>query len=349
MSSNQTRDRATNGVPVERWVARPADGDEAEDRLASLLRAAEPPGGLGTVGRARVWARLRQRPTSRVRTARLRWSVGLGVLLTSGVVLAAFSARRWLPANPGKVVPAAVPEKPRVANGMRRLAGPPPRPAPIENAPSPVEAALPETDRAVPRAQANIAPHASRARGRIVATPPAGSTDPATPAAASALSGETPMLGEALTRLRQNHDPGGALATLDEYRVRYPEGTFKREAEGARIDALLLLGRNDEALAELRALSLQPVGRDQELRLIRGELSAVADCGRAVADFDRVLAERAAEPFAERALHGRAVCRLRLGDETGAMRDLSEYVRRFPEGRFAAEARRTLAGRREGL
>jgi hypothetical protein len=111
----------------------------------------------------------------------------------------------------------------------------------------------------------------------------------------------------------------------------------------------LLLGRNDEALAELRALSLQPVGRDQELRLIRGELSAVTDCGRAVADFDRVLAERAAEPFAERALHGRAACRLRLGDETGAMRDLSEYLRRFPEGRFAPEARRTLAGRREGL
>jgi hypothetical protein len=127
------------------------------------------------------------------------------------------------------------------------------------------------------------------------------------------------------------------------YRARYPEGTLKHEAESARIDALLLLGRDDDALAELRRLPLQAQGRDLELRLIRGELAAATDCARAVADFDRVLAERAPEAFAERALHGRAACRARLGDQAGAKRDLAAYLRRFPAGRFAPEARRRIA------
>jgi hypothetical protein len=38
-----------------------------------------------------------------------------------------------------------------------------------------------------------------------------------------------------------------------------------------------------------------------------------------------------------------------MGDETGATRDLTEYLRRFPAGRFAPEARRTLEARREDL
>ena len=116
------------------------------------------------------------------------------------------------------------------------------------------------------------------------------------------------MLGEALLRLRQKRDARGALAALDEYRARYPNGTLKREAETARIDALLLLGRNDEALAELGALTLQPVGRDQELRLIRGELAAATDCKRAVVDSNRILNEQATAAVVERALHGRAAC-----------------------------------------
>jgi TolA-binding protein len=201
--------------------------------------------------------------------------------------------------------------------------------------------------------RAIAAPPASPTPGRIAATsqapPAAAAAAPAAPPATSALAGETPLLGEALTRLRQQHDARGALATLDQYRARYPNGTLKREAEGARIDALLLLGRNAEALTELRALTLRPAGRDQELRVIRGELSAASDCGRAVVDFDQVLAEQAPAPFVERALHGRAACRLRLGNEAGAIHDLSEYLQRFPQGRFAAEARRTLEGRRGDL
>jgi hypothetical protein len=365
MNSNRTGERASSFAPVERWVSLPAGGREAEDRFASLIRTAGPPGELGAVARARVWARLRRRPAARARIGHLRWGVALGLLLTSGVVLGALSARRWWPARPARTEPGSTPARPRASHGVRGLAQPPLQPAPStmdsppvdQPVPQPVPAAAPPA----PPVRASAAPHASPARARIVAqaeapaptaerepetvSPPAATPGPA----ASALSGETPLLSEALLQLRQKRDARGALAALDEYRARYPNGTLKREAESARIDALLLLGRNDEALAELRALSLQAAGRDQELRLIRGELAAATDCKRAFVDFDRLLNEKVAAALVERALHGRAACRLRLGDETGAIRDLTEYLRRFPEGRFAPEARRTVEAPRQDL
>ena len=89
---------------------------------------------------------------------------------------------------------------------------------------------------------------------------------------------------------------------------------------------------------------------------MRAELHATA--GRwqeALVDFDAVVRARLAhEPGAgtatstkarerlERALWGRAAARSHLGDETGARADLRECLRRFPQGRFAAQAARLL-------
>jgi TolA-binding protein len=142
--------------------------------------------------------------------------------------------------------------------------------------------------------------------------------------------------------LRQRRDADGALAALDAYDARFPRGTLRREAEGARVDALLLLGRDAEALALLRRLALAPQGRDQELRVIRGELEAGASPAAAVDDFDRVLDEAPPAALAERALYGRAACLLRAGDRAAAGRDLRAYLGRFPAGRFANEARRLV-------
>ena len=161
--------------------------------------------------------------------------------------------------------------------------------------------------------------------------------------APSALSSETTLLTDALSHLRQQKDARGALAALDSYDARFPNGTLRREATGARVDALLMLERDEDALTVLRELTLQPRGRDQELRVIRGELAAKTSCASAVSDFDRVLAEAAPAALAERALHGRASCLERLGDGAAATRDLREYLRRFPDGRFAAETRRALS------
>jgi hypothetical protein len=220
------------------------------------------------------------------------------------------------------------------------IADPAPAPASTQDPiaiPEPTPSRPPRSTGPSSRAPGSGPPRRARARDLALAAAPREAT------AGSELAGETPLLSEALTRLRQQRDARGALATLDVYRDRYPNGTLKREAVSARIDALLLLGRDDDALAELRRLTLQGQGRDLELRLIRGELAAPTDCARAVADFDRVLAEQTPQAFAERALHGRAACRARLGDEAGAKRDLAEYLRRFPAGRFAPEARRRTA------
>jgi hypothetical protein len=343
----------------ERWMSRAEGGTDVEDRLAALIRAGEPARELGPVGRARVWSRLRRGSRSRRPLTSLRWGVAIAVLLTSGLVIGAMSARRWWPERSAGT-PAPGPAEPHPAHAARHrgerteqaaalpdaitaedappIADPAPKPSPVQVARAIADPGLPPSS--APRsATPSSRAHGSRGtRARDLALAPR-------EASASELAAETPLLSEALTRLRQKRDARGALATLDVYRARYPDGTLKHEAETARVDALLLLGRDDEALAELRRLRLQAQGRDLELRLIRGELTAATDCARAAADFDRVLAERTPPAFAERALHGRAACRARLGDEAGAQSDLAEYLRRFPAGRFAPEARRHTTDR----
>ncbi len=155
------------------------------------------------------------------------------------------------------------------------------------------------------------------------------------PPAESRVAAESRLLGEALHLLNQQHDPSGALAVLDRYDAAFPDGTLRADARTARVKALRALGKNGDALALLDGM--QPAG---EWLLARGELRAEAGrCRDAVADFDRALADGR---LAERALWGRASCRSRDGDADGARADLAELVRRFPDGRLAAEARRAL-------
>jgi outer membrane protein assembly factor BamD (BamD/ComL family) len=153
------------------------------------------------------------------------------------------------------------------------------------------------------------------------------------------------MLNGAFSRLRQSRDAVGALAGLDQYLRRFPNGTLAAEARTARVDALLMLGRESEALVALNALALEGSGREQELRVIRGELGAESDCGRAVVDFDQILSSTASSDLHERALYGRAVCRSRQGRADEARRDAERYLETFPHGRFANEAQRLSAGR----
>jgi hypothetical protein len=344
-------------------------GGGAEDRLAALMRAAAPAEGLSPAARDRVWQRLDGRDRRGRPVATLRWSFALGVLLASGGVVAAMSAPRWWPKLRRTQVetatpPPPAPVRPRAptpspAAAPPEAANPIEAPAAIVDVPATVIANLasaptrraPTPTQPEPR-ERDTEPSAPEVRGPRPETPPQAGAPPeareAPPEARvapppSALAAETALLAEALTRLRQHRDPAGALAALDAYDARAPRGTLRREADGARVDALIMLGRDGDALAVLRTLALQPRGRDQELRVVRGELAAAQDCAGAVADFDRVLADGPPARLVERALHGRATCLARLGDSAAARRDLLEYLRRFPEGRFAAEARR-LAG-----
>jgi hypothetical protein len=217
---------------------------------------------------------------------------------------------------------------------LARRASAPPAVAPVAptEAPAPVAAVV-----EAPQHHGALA-LARRVRPRAPIT----AEDPEDP-----IVGESRVLADALTALRQHHDPQRALRALDDYERRFPSGALAPEATAARIDALLALGRKGQALRRLETLSLDRLPRGTELRVLRGELRAGrGELGGALDDFDAVLASqdtgKAPGAIVERALNGRGSCRARLGDTAGARADLQESLRRFPNGPFAESARRAL-------
>ncbi|HVR62325.1 MAG TPA: tetratricopeptide repeat protein [Polyangia bacterium] len=217
-----------------------------------------------------------------------------------------------LPAIALAPAPAPEPQRPALATAANR---PPPSPLqarrPVVVAPSPVAPAPPST-----------------------LSPPRTEAPPATPTEAASLA-------TAFRKLRADGDPAAALAALDAHDRAFPTGWLRDEAELARAEALLALGRPDEALPLLE----QPSGAlTRNVRLTRAELLARAGhCPRAVGDFSDVLRARADDQLGERALAGRAACLLRAGRGEDARQDLARYLALFPRGPRADDARRLLA------
>jgi len=176
----------------------------------------------------------------------------------------------------------------------------------------------------------------------VSSAPPSSAPAPAPAPPPPGLGDEARLLRRALEELRHARDALAALAALDEHRARFPAGLLRADADILRVDVLLALDRDDDALALLQRLDLSTSPRADELRVTRGELRAGRDCGRALDDFDRVLGGVPPPAVLERALRGRAVCWLRLADEQRAQAALRAYLERFPGGPFAAEARRRL-------
>jgi hypothetical protein len=165
------------------------------------------------------------------------------------------------------------------------------------------------------------------------ATPPP-TTPPATIDSEGTLGAESRLLAAALHQLRTQRDPKAALVALDRYDAEFPHGALQREARRARIEALLASDHKREALA---VLDTAAIGTD--LTVLRGELRLeVGRVDDAAHDFEAALLGKT-DAIEERALYGRAACRVRLGDRAGARSDLDDYLRRFPHGRRAAAAR----------
>jgi TolA-binding protein len=184
------------------------------------------------------------------------------------------------------------------------------------------------------------------AAGRSAEDLPARVSAPARPlppsVPASGPSQEIHALDGAIALLRRDHDAAAALTAFDAYLERYPHGVLHREARLARLDALLILKRTDEAMAELETLSLDSGRRSAELQVVRAELRARTNCLRAEEDFSVALTHSPDTALLERILYGRGACRAKSGKVSGAAEDLRRYLERFPTGAHAQWARQWL-------
>lgn len=291
-----------------------APGDETEARIAEVLRDAEAPQPLGALALSRVRERLSSSRRTSAPPIRFAALLAMGMLAGTGFAVASYGVTRLVESN------TSVPE---VGAPARAPHGP----ATVARAKAATPTALP-TEAAM-RAE----------------TPKATPTE-FSEATESELGRESELLSRALAKLRRDHDPRTALQLLDEHERSFPSGVLRLEADVARVDALLALGRDAEALALLQRLPIDRVGRSSELRVIRGELLAQKNPKLALADFDAALKRDLPRELEERALFGRAASRIRAGDEASGRADLETYLSKYPDGRFSEQARRSTSPHR---
>lgn len=298
-------------MAFEPWAREAEDGTPSAQRLTDLFAAVPEPEALSEIVRQRVGARLRRR-TPRSAGLMLVRLVAVGAVIgIAGAAAAQWTAQRWFVAKTEAVtVPSVVKAVPLAPRPVSR---------PRASAMAPEMAAAP-----LPSAPASAA---------FAELPPA----PA-PTQSSRLGLEAASLEAALSTLRGGNR-SAALSALETHLRAFPGGALELEARVARVDALLALGRRQEARRELSALPIESVGRKAELRLIRAELRADDDCRAALSDFQVLVAQPLQAAWAERALFGSGACRLKLGDRVGAEHDFARYLTQFPNGRFAEQIR----------
>lgn len=300
--------------PLSPWAESTDENAPPEPQLSQLFRAMPEPTPLADFARQRVAVRLRKGASRGAGLVLLRL-VAVGVVIgVAGAAGAQWASVRWFGA-----------QEPMVTKSAESAAAPA---APL------------------PRSQ-------SRARGPALAAPAVAEPPQPEPAAVAALpapaaSAQSSRLGQeaaslaaALSALKAGgkDNAARALQGIDQHLQKFPRGALELEARVARVDALLVLGRRQEARRELTALPIESVGRKNELRLIRAELRADDDCRAALSDFQVLVEQSLPGAWAERALFGRGACLLKLGDKLAAERDFARYLQQFPAGRFAGQIR----------
>jgi TolA-binding protein len=359
-------------VTAARWRDRPPARATLEDRAAALMQAVLPPGEPDDAVLARVGRRLLGEHRQPLR-AHLVFRLALAALaLVAGgasvkayewVRQATWPVRRTAPPAPqarartvpsrqtAKTAPVEAAQPPNPSADHAAAEASPPAPRTVAPRSLSAEKPAPAT-RATPAnhepadGPPPIAPPVLPAAALEPAGPPgvasSGWPRPAPVATPAAVTDEITALDRAMAVLRHERNAEAALAALDDYLRRYPNGFLQREALSGKVDALLMLRRPDQALAALETFPFDNHRRSVELQVIRGELRARKDCTRAITDFDAALGRGPDAALLERILYGRAGCRVRTGDQRGAAADLQRYVERFPEGDHASWARRWL-------
>src|SRR5262249_41892393 len=112
----------------------------------------------------------------------------------------------------------------------------------------------------------------------------------------SLLAQESDLLAQAVRLLRREHDAEGALVLLSRHDDQFPQGLLGVECLFVRVDALLALHKDQEALSLLDRVKFAAVAHHRRLLALRAELRARANrCAEAVADFTELLASSALE------------------------------------------------------
>jgi hypothetical protein len=311
----------------ERWSER-GGGATVEDGVGAAfrrLKRATEPSDLDVarwVNRAMVG-----RPQ---KSHRLTWSIAIAALVLGGGGLVMASRAVWKAMVRGSTASSAGDTTPLPPARRVRVAAPP---ATVPSTPDVEEVSI--------RRDGPVLPPARR-----VGAAARSSTGSTAPRAFSAEPSpdEAQLLARAFRELRGAGDASAALTTLDERDRRFPSGGLGTEAALARVEALMALGRSDEALPILLRIRDPRGGLTREVRIARGELLARSGrCAEAVEDFDDLLATALMDAPRERARYGRASCRLSAAGQTaGAIADLEGYLAEYPDGRFASAVRATL-------
>ena len=306
----------------------------------------------------RLWWQLRTSQRLRAIRSRLFLRVALvvGLAFCTGGVVGAGGWPFWPRKKPVAVSPTPTAAPTARSGKARPVTSAPVTPALSEPVPDQTEPATePVVDE--PRPVHAPAKHRTPVRVAILNEPtlpaaPSDAPQTAPPVAPSPIAVEQALLGQAMRTLRDDHNAHTALALLAQHAERFPAGALASEATMLRIEALLALGRRDEALSLLDRAPLASLPNRDEQLVVRGELRAANRRWReAKQDFDEELgshglpaATAKARDIQERALWGRASARSRLGDQDGARADLDLYLRHFPGGRFAGPAASLLKG-----
>jgi hypothetical protein len=240
------------------------------------------------------------------------------------------AARKSGPRTPDRASPSAHEAFLPATSASPALAERTPSPAVPTIAPPPMVAPAPGTKLAYVPPSPSPAPVAPAARPEVV--PPS-----------KGRGGPTKPLTKAIHALRIEHDAASALALLDRHRGEFAQQGLAHEALILRVEALLELGRDREALHLLDGVALSDVDASHSLLVTRGRLRAAAHrCADGVGDFNLVLAE--SRQTERQALFGRALCRKQLGDGAGAAADLERFRREFPTDPQLVELERWLSG-----